>query len=362
MKLIANIKLLPTPEQESLLRKTLELCNQVCNYLSARAFDAQTFRQFDLHKIGYHDARGMYDVAAQVAVRCISKVADSYKTGAEGQRNFKRFAAQPFDDRIFRFLGDNKVSIWTVAGRQKIDYVCGERQRVLLEFRKGEVDLMFVRGKWYLACVCDIPDPEEAGIEDVLGVDFGIVNLAVDSNGTCYSGAAVEAARSKFARRRAGLQKRGTKAAKRRLRKLSGRQKRFQTHTNHCISKAIVAEAQRSRSAISLEDLKGIRNRVKARRPQRAKLHNWAFGQLRDFTTYKSRLCGVLVVAIDPRNTSRECSVCGCIDKRNRPNQATFLCTNCGHSAPADYNAALNIKARAAKSNPALKFSDRAAA
>ena len=362
MKLIANIKLLPTPQQESLLRQTLERCNQACNYLSARASESGKLRQFDLHKLAYHDTRGMYDVAAQVAVRCISKVADAYKTGAEGQRTFKRFAAQAFDDRLFRFLKGNEVSIWTVAGRQKIAYVCGERQRVLLGFQKGEADLMFLRGKWYLGCVCDVPDPEEIGLEDVLGVDFGIVNLAVDSNGTVYSGAKIEAVRSKAARRRAGLQHRGTKAAKRKLRKLSGKQARFQTHENHCISKAIVAEAQRLRAAIAIEDLKGIRSRVKARRPQRARLHNWAFGQLRQFATYKARLAGVPLVAVDPRNTSRECPACGYIDKRNRPNQATFLCISCGHSAPADFNAARNIRARAAKANPALQFSDRFAA
>jgi hypothetical protein len=60
---------------------------------------------------------------------------------------------------------------------------CGERQRALLAYRAGEVDLMFVGGKWYLAVVCDMPEPEKIGIEDVLGVDFGVVNLAFDSEG-----------------------------------------------------------------------------------------------------------------------------------------------------------------------------------
>jgi putative transposase len=57
----------------------------------------------------------------------------------------------------------------------------------LLAYRAGEVDLMFVGGKWYLAVVCDIPDPEKIGIEDVLGVDFGVVNLAFDSEGRSYT-------------------------------------------------------------------------------------------------------------------------------------------------------------------------------
>jgi len=362
MKLVANVKLLPSEEQMKLLRETLERCNQACNYLSARGFEAGKMRQFDLHKLAYAEIREMYELTAQAAVRCIAKTADAYKAGKEGHRTFRRFSAQPYDDRILRFLGDGRVSIWTLAGRIKVPYVCGPRQQALLAYRKGESDMMVVRGKWYLSCVCDVPDPEDDGIEDILGVDFGVVNLAVDSNGEIYSGAKVEAVRSRYTRRRAGLQRRGTKAAKRKLRKLSGKQKRFQTHENHCISKAIVAEAQRLRAAIAIEDLKGIRSRVKARRPQRARLYNWAFGQLRSFTAYKAALAGLPVVAIDPRNTSRECPACGCIDKRNRPDQATFLCIACGHSAPADLNAARNIRARAANSNPALKFSDRKAA
>jgi putative transposase len=226
----------------------------------------------------------------------------------------------------------------------------------LLAHRKGEVDLMLVRGTWYLAVVCDIDDPGLIETTDVLGVDFGIVNIATDSDGRPYTGAAIEAVRTKLSRRRGGLQKRDTKAAKRRLKKLSGKQRRFQTHSNHCISKALVLEAKRSGRAISLEDLKGIRSRVKARACQRGRLHNWGFGQLRTFVAYKARLAGVPILFVDPRDTSRTCPACGCVDKRNRPNQSTFSCVSCGHAGMADHVAALNIrsKARAAVAPPAV--------
>lgn len=347
MKLIANIKLLPTEEQAAALRETLERCNQACNYLSAKAFATGTLKQFSLHKIGYAETREMYGLAAQAAVRCIAKVADAYKTGKDGQRTFRRFSAQPYDDRIFRFLSADAVSIWTLGGREKISFVCGDRQRTLLAYRKGEVDLMFVKGKWYLACVCDVPDPEEIGIEGVLGVDFGIVNLAFDSDGNCHAGADVERIRSKLARRNAGLQRRGTRAAKRRLKILAGKEARFRKHTNHCISKVLVTEAERSRRAIAIEELTHIRRRVKARKSQRARLHSWSFSQLRAFVEYKARLSGVPVVKVDPRYTSKGCRACGTIDDRNRPNQATFSCVGCGHSEPADLHAARNIALRA---------------
>jgi IS605 OrfB family transposase len=180
-----------------------------------------------------------------------------------------------------------------------------------LSHRKGEVDLMLVRGKWYLAIVCDVADPDQINIEDVLGVDFGVVNLAYDSEGRSYTGADVAKVRQRLSNGRAILQRIDTKASKRKLKKLSGKEARFRKHTNHCISKEIVANAERSRSAIAVEDLTHIRKRVKATTAQRNRLHGWSFSQLRQFVTYKAGLAGVPVIAVDPRNTSRMCPQCG---------------------------------------------------
>ena len=346
MKLVANIKLKPTKEQETLLRSTLERCNEACNWLSAQAWETKVFGQFSLHKLCYHDLRAKFEITAQVAVRCIAKVADSYKVDQNTQRTFRKHSAQPYDDRILRFCADDVVSLWVLSGREKIKHVCGDHQRELLKHRKGEVDLMYVRGKWYLAAVCDFDDPKLLTPSGVLGVDLGVVNIATDSMGNQYSGAAVEAKRGYYAKRRATLQRVGTRAAKKRLRQMSGKQQRFQKHENHCISKAIVSTAERSGLSIALEDLTHIRKQVKARKKQRNRLHNWGFGQLRTFVEYKAKRAGVPVTIIDPRNTSRTCAECGHIDKRNRKTQSEFLCVACGHSSNADDNAARNISVK----------------
>jgi predicted transposase len=193
MKLVANIQLKPTPEQTKSLRDTLERCNAACNEISKRGLDAGKIRKFDLQNLLYHSIRKEFDLTAQAVIRCIGKVADAYTAQKankrEGLVRFRKLAAQPYDDHIFRFLADNRVSIWTLPGREKIPFVCDERQRILLSHRKGEVDLMLLRSKWYLACVCDVADPDQIGIEDVLGVDFGIVNLAFDGEGRPFTGA-----------------------------------------------------------------------------------------------------------------------------------------------------------------------------
>jgi putative transposase len=322
MKLVANIKLKPSPAQERDLRATLKCCNEACNWLAERAFEARIFRQFDLHKLCYAALRAKFALSAQVAVRCIAKVADAYKIDQKTQRTFRKHAAQPYDERILRFAADEIVSIWLLSGRVKIPYGCGEHQRKLLAHRKGQVDLMFVRGKWYLAVVCDFDEPHVLTPEGILGVDLGIVNIATDSFGRHYAGEEVEAARQRYAKRRASLQRVGTKAAKRRLRRMSGKQERFQKHENHCISKSIVATAKRSCFGIALEDLTHIRTQVKARKKQRNRLHNWGFGQLRAFIEYKARQAGVPVTMVDPRNTSRQCGCCGHIAEKNRKTQS----------------------------------------
>lgn len=132
---------------------------------------------------------------------------------------------------------------------------------------------------------------------------------------------------------------------------MSGRQRRFQKDTNHCISKQLVAKAKDTKRAIALEDLSGIRQRVTVRKTHRARLHNWAFGQLRAFIGYKAQRAGVPSGVVDPAYTSQRCSVCGHTERRNRPSQASFCCVACGYTAPADVNAAINIE-RAAVIRP----------
>ena len=352
MKLVANLKLIPTDAQHDALLDTLKTANRACTWLAGQAWDTKTFGQFALHKLTYERCREQFGLAAQMAVRCIAKVADAYKLDRKTRRRFRRYAAQPYDDRIFRLCSNTHLSLWTVYGRLTMPYQCGERQRALLAYRKGEVDLMYIKGVFYLAVVCDVLEPEEISVERILGIDLGIVNLAVDSDGTTYSGAEIEAQRQHFARRRHELQRHRTRAARRKLRQLKGKQARFQQNTNHIIAKRLVEKAQRSCAALALEELTGIRQRVKARRQQRPRHANWAFAQLRQYVTYKACLAGVPVILVDPRHTSQACTICGYTAKANRPSQHHFSCHRCGYTTHADLNAAQNIRNRAAVNRP----------
>ena len=185
-----------------------------------------------------------------------------------------------------------------------------------------------------------------------LGCDLGIINILADSDGETYSGGQVNGLRKRHARLRARLQKKGTKSCERLLRKRRRKEQRFGRWVNHNISKKVVAKAERRAQGLALEDLQGIRERVRVRKAQRRQHHAWAFDQLRQFITYKAALAGVPVVLVDPRNTSRTCPNCGLVDKANRVSQASFQCVSCGFAGHADTVAARIISSRAAGNQP----------
>lgn len=347
VKLTAKIKLQPNTEQHQALKDTIKVANEACDYISQIAWDNKTFGKFKIQKLVYHDVKAKFGLTAQVVIRCIAKVTDAYKLDKKTKRTFSELGAIPFDDRILRYwLDDQRISIWTVEGRQKMNFVAGDRQIELLQNRQGESDLALIDGQFYLFSTCDAEEGTPADVTDVLGVDLGIVQIASDSDGNQFSGSQVNSIRKRRQRQRKRLQSKGTKSAKRVLKSIRRKESRFVKDVNHTISKRIVEKAKRTNRAIALEDLKGIRSRIRARKSQRYTLHSWSFYDLIQKIKYKAKLAGVMVIDINPRNTSKTCSHCGHCSKSNRKSQSEFLCVSCGFAANADTNAALNISAK----------------
>ena len=277
MKVIAQLKLHPTPEQSAALDLTLTTANAACTYISAVAWDRQTFKKYDLHHLVYRIVRDHYGLSAQMTVRCLAKVGDAYKLDTQTKRTFKPHGAIAYDSRILSYRpSDQTVSIWTMHGRIRVPFVGGARQLAYLRYQQGESDLVCHKGVWYLLATCDLPDPDEQEVDGVLGVDLGVTNLAVDSDGYLHTGDHIEQKRQWYATRRQRLQQVGTKSAKRRLKKLAGQQRRFQRDINHYISKYLVTKAQGTRRALALEDLTHIRQRTEhtVRHAQRSRHSN----------------------------------------------------------------------------------------
>jgi len=347
MNLTLTVKLLSTTEQHDALLATMIRFNAACDAIADIALQHRLANKVRLQKLVYRDVRDRFGLSAQHTVRAISKVVEAYKRDRSVKPTFKPHGAMVYDQRILSWKGLDRVSILSLSGRLLIPVAFGAYQAARLDRIRGQADLIYRDGTFYLCVVVDVPEPEVTEGTGVLGVDMGIANLAVDSDGEMHSGAKVDAKRRHYERLRAGLQRVGTKSSRRKLKRISRRERRFKKDTNHVIGKHLVAKAHDTGRDLAIEDLQGIRARITVRRASRSRHSKWAFDELRQFVTYKAALAGTRLHVVDARHTSQTCSRCGCVDKRNRPEQSVFHCISCGHVCHADVNAAANIAAKA---------------
>ena len=346
------VKLSPTQEQHNSLLGTMHKFNEACDYIAEVAFSIRSASKFKLQTKIYYDVRRKFGLSAQLTIRAIAKTCEAYKRDKKIKPTFKPEGAIVYDQRILSWKGLERVSMVTLKGRIEIPVLLGAYQKERLNRIRGQADLIIRNNEFYLAVIVDSPEPSKFAVTDVLGVDLGIVNLAVDSDGQTFSGCKVEAARKRFAGLRSVLQSVDTKNANRHLKKLGCREARFKRDVNHCVSKVIVAKAKDTVRAIALEDLTGIRKAVTVKKAQRNRSHSWGFRQLRSFIEYKAALVGVSVFLVNPRGTSHICPKCSHNEKANRPDRDSFRCVQCGFSGYADHVAAVNIRLRALVNKP----------
>ncbi len=342
-----QIPLETNEHEKQLLLETMKRYNLAANFIAEKAFESKFANKYDLQKLYHREIRQPFNLSSQFAIRVISKVVEAYKRDKSSKPTFRTNGAIQYDQRNLSRKGIDRVSIITLNGRIKLAMRIGEYQRARANALRGQADLIYRRGNFHLIAAVDMQEQSQYEPKGT----FGIKSLATDSDGQVFSVKQVEKTRQRYSRLRSTLQSVGTMSAKRKLKQVSGRERRFKKDTNHVVSKQIVSKAKGTTRALVLENLKDIRSRATVRHEQRERHSKWAFGELRQFVEYKAKR-GVHLVFVNPKNISSECPECHYVDKRNRPTRDTFRCVRCGLEAMADYVAAKNIASRARFNEP----------
>jgi len=362
MKAVRTVvcKLAQTASQRGEIEATLVAFAHACDTAADTARAIGSTQRVTVHHASYATLRATFGLSANLAVRAIARACTALKVPDKRHSTFQPTSVD-YDARIFRFHeADWSFGLTLLGGRQRIKTHLGDRQRAMLTGRHPTAAVLVKRRDGALFLHVQVSDPAPTLIDttDVIGVDLGVVNLAVTDDGTTFSGDAVEAVRQRYTRHRRALQKAGTKRATRRLQRIRMRESGFRRQTNHTISKRLVAAAKGTGSAIALEQLAGIAERITVWRTQRSRMKGWAFFQLRSFVEYKALAAGVPVILVDPAYTSQECSRCGYTARKNRRSRDAFECRHCGFALGADQNAARNIRARARVDGPIVGIVD----
>jgi putative transposase len=346
LKRTVSIKLKMSKESEDKLQSLQHEYASACNLASEVAFDMHCFNRTSLHHEVYYAVRAVTSLGSQMTCNAIHSVTKTYKSLRSNKRKptkavFRNSSSIHFDKKTYSF-SYGKLSLYTLSGRILVDMLPGFQQLRWLE--KGvakEGELIFRGGRWFFNLVLDVEGEDKSNNTGVLGVDVGENNLATTSTGKIFGGGSLRDRRDRYLNLRGRLQSHGTKSAKQSLKRVSGKEARRAKQFNHEVSTEIVSEAIKTGcGVIVLEDLTHIRDRIKAGKRMRTRLHRWPFRQLQDFVEYKAVGAGLKVIYVNPSYTSQTCSVCQAIGQRSKHR---FSCKNCGSQLHSDCNAAVNI-------------------
>lgn len=348
-KRTVKIKLNPTPPDKLIIQQTLDACNKAMNWISEMAWQKKCFNRVALHHLLYYELRDRFNLPSQIAIALKDKICASYKADNKKKHSFKAKAFPLNFPRTAKLVSETVISFNTIKGRLRVFMILGDFQKQYLRdksWRIRESEIVYSNHKYFLHLVVQRDEPEETKADKPVGVDLGINRSATPSNKAKLRIKNFKSVRNHYRQVRKQLQSKGTRGAKRPLRRLSGKEKRLCKHINHIISRDLV-DSLRNGEYFVFENLKGIRQRVRLAKKQRRNLHSWSFGQLIGFSTYKAKAKGIPVLFEDAKNSSRECSRCGHISKSNRMSQSLFRCVSCGFQHNADLNASINLAKRA---------------
>ena len=348
-----RLRLTPTPEQAALLEETSRQFTTAFNLVCALGWSEGMKNGVALHHATYRSSKlaapGLVsDLHIQARVKATEAVKSALTRAKQGRKTScpcARACPPRYNLHTFKLYWERgAVRLSTTGGRQEIPLHLPDYAAQYAGLPTATADLLHRKGRWYLHVVVSTPTPEAVENDIVVGVDLGVRRAAVSSDNRFHGERRWRELEARDFRIRRALQKKGTKSAKRHLRRLSGRTARRQRDHDHVVSRRIV-EGLVPGSTLAIENLTDIRTRVRAKKSNggQRRLHAWSFATLRGFLAYKAEARGIRVEAVDPRHTSQTCSRCGFQSRSNRRSQSEFHCRSCGFQLNADLNGAINI-------------------
>ncbi len=366
MQRTIRIELEPSPIQAAALAETSRQFTAVFNTVCAYGWQQNEKNGIELHRALYYPLKTDYpalvsDLHVQARIKATEAVRSALALRHKYEREHReKKVSQPqsaacpprYNLHTYRIDWESRtVRMSLVGGRQTIRFRVQDYAAKYVGHPVDTADLIEREGRWWLHVVVTVPAPEIQPTDHVVGIDLGINRPAVTSNNQFLGKRRWKAVEGRYFKQIRALQKKGSRSAKRHLRKLKRRRARFRKDADHVLSKQIVQSASPG-ATIVLENLKDIRKRTKqskkSTKQRRAKrrMHSWPFASLKTKIEYKAEERGCTVVAVDPRHTSQLCSCCGHTARTNRRSQSAFKCRQCGYHLNADLNAARNIAAK----------------
>ena len=237
MEMVRTIacKLAPTTEQRGELDATLAAFAEACNHIAEVARSIHSSNKVKVQHACYQDVRDCFGLSANLAIRAIARVCATLKVKSKAHSTFAPTSID-YDQRIFSFREwDWTFSLTLLHSRQRLETMLGDYQKRLLKGQTPTSAVLVKRhdGTFFLHVQLKRSAPVSLAPTGTLGVDLGRRRVAVDSDARPYEATEVNRLRAHYPKVRRSLQAKGTKEAKRLLKRLSGREQRHMRAINH---------------------------------------------------------------------------------------------------------------------------------
>jgi IS605 OrfB family transposase len=347
-----KVPVYPDDQTKLELERTFHEYSKAAQTAFNYAYTNGTSNRIKIHHAIYKLFRQQSPLNSQLVINAKNKAVDVIKSlkskGKKRRVNFSSRIPIRYDYRSSTIFQDKeRVTLATTKKRIMLEYNLPNYYQKYAGWEFRSFELLKRRDRYFLHFVVR-NHVKMRGVHsgEFIGIDRGIKHIAVTSQNKFYNGLRLREVKTRYFRLKRGLQKKGTPSAKRRLKRLAGRERRFQRDQNHCITKTVIRN-MKSNSTVILEDLSEIRKTARYRKKSRQsrELNSWGFYQFQIFLEYKAKEKNIEIVYVDPAYTSQRCNKCGNISPKNR-NGPDFLCKNCGFNLNSDLNAARNVEVK----------------
>ena len=311
------------------------------------------------------------NISNNVTKQNVKDACDSYKRFFKGLSQFPRFKSKKrtkpsfYQDNIkIKFTNTHvKFEGFTSSkkkNKQKLNWVrLAEKNRIPTDCKYYNPRVTFDGINWWITVGIDYEESTNTPTNDGIGIDLGVKDLAICSDGNTYKNINKTLKLKKLNKKKRRLQKQvsrkyemnkkggncycktnNIKKLEHKLLKLNHRISNIRNNYQHQVTSEII---KREPSFIVLEDL-NIKDMMKNRHLSKA-IQEQGLYDFKRKLSYKAQWSNIKIVDV-PRffPSSKTCSYCGSYKGNLKLSERTYKCESCGIELDRDYNASLNLK------------------
>ncbi len=363
MLLNQKYEIFPTEKQKETLGRWLQYCRQTYNSAlldKERKYkqSKEQYNRYDMQKRQTLDKKNypfLKEIPSQplqeVFVRLQKAFDNFFRKDAKypKQKKYKEYTSMTFPQFGFNKKGNRMAMSFSDNGKL-YNTKLGEIDILLHRPIEGAIKQLIVKcqgNRWYaIFCVERQALPTIVDVNNAIGIDVGINKYAVLSNGSEHENPRFlrkKEKQLKQAQRKLSKKKKGSTNYIKQVQwirqlheKVANQRKDFL----HKLSYNLVKEY----SVIAVENL-NIRNMIRNRKLSKS-ISDAGWGMFRNMLTYKCEKQGGVLIKVEPKFTSQDCSCCGNRVKKSLSIR-THICMKCGTVLDRDHNASLNILQKA---------------